>query len=180
MVVLIGESNFPLRYVQSEALPSSELWHVIIIRIEFLRSFLRRDFASKPAVPSQNVGCQATGKHSMVWITTLPLTKIWKKLPPQLYYVDQNVCKTANNSASIHTNQIRVSSNRLKLSPWSLKHVFKKIKIAMRFNFISKRLPLNIRGEPESSKPDNLAPCRTKNAVHWKSMGKAYVQRRTF
>ena len=27
----------------------------------------------------------------------------------------------------------------------------------MRCNFISKRLPLNIRGEPESSKPDNLS-----------------------
>ena len=41
--------------------------------------------------------------------------------------VDQNIYKTANKSASIHINQTLLSSNRLKLSPWSFTHVFKRI-----------------------------------------------------
>ena len=38
--------------------------------------------------------------------------------------VDQNVYKTANKSASTNTNEIIVSNNRLKLSPWSFSHRF--------------------------------------------------------
>ena len=41
---------------------------------------------------------------------------------------EQNVYKTVNRrSASIHTSQILLSRNRLKLSPWSFTHVFKKL-----------------------------------------------------
>ena len=54
--------------------------------------------------------------------------------------VDRNVYKTANKSASIHTNQILLSSNRLELSPWSFTHVFKKIETTMRWNCMSKAL----------------------------------------
>ena len=50
--------------------------------------------------------------------------------------------KTANKSASIHTNQILLSSNRLELSPWSFTHVFKKIETTMRWNCMSKALRL--------------------------------------
>ena len=52
--------------------------------------------------------------------------------------VDQNVYKTANKSASIHTNEIILSNNRLKLSPWSFTQVFKKIETTLRWNCISK------------------------------------------
>ena len=48
--------------------------------------------------------------------------------------------KTANKSASIHTNQILLSSNRLELSPRSFTHVFKKIETTMRWNCMSKAL----------------------------------------
>ena len=40
------------------------------------------------------------------------------------FQVDQNVYKPANKSATIHTNQILLSSNRLKLSQWCSTHVF--------------------------------------------------------
>ena len=43
-------------------------------------------------------------------------------------------------SASIHTNQILLSSKRLKLSPWSFTHVFKKIETTLRWNCMSKAL----------------------------------------
>ena len=46
--------------------------------------------------------------------------------------------KTPNKSASIHTNQILLSSNRLELSPCSFTHVFKKIETTMRWNCMSK------------------------------------------
>ena len=52
--------------------------------------------------------------------------------------VDQNVYKTANKSPSIHSNEIILSNNRLKLSPWSFTQVFKKIETTMRWNCISK------------------------------------------
>ena len=42
----------------------------------------------------------------------------------------------------MHTNQILLSSNRLELSPWSFKHVFKKIETTMRWNCMSKALRL--------------------------------------
>ena len=42
--------------------------------------------------------------------------------------------------ASIHSNQIPLSRNRLNLSPWSFKHVFKKIETIMRWNCMSKAL----------------------------------------
>ena len=48
--------------------------------------------------------------------------------------------KTANKSASIHTNLTLLSSNRLELSPWSFTHVFKKIETTMRWNCMSKAL----------------------------------------
>ena len=48
--------------------------------------------------------------------------------------------KTANKSASIHTNQILLSSNWLELSPWSLTQVFKKIETTIRWNCMSKAL----------------------------------------
>ena len=48
--------------------------------------------------------------------------------------------KTANKSASIHTNQTLLSCNRLELSPWSFTHVFKKIETTMRWNCMSKAL----------------------------------------
>ena len=52
---------------------------------------------------------------------------------------DQNVYKTATKSALIHTKQILLSSNRIKLiSPWSFTHVLKKIETTMRRNCISK------------------------------------------
>ena len=41
--------------------------------------------------------------------------------------VDQNICKNANKSTSMYTNQIR-SYNQIKLSPWTLRfreHVLK-------------------------------------------------------
>ena len=47
---------------------------------------------------------------------------------------------TANKSASINSNQILLSSNRLELSPWSFTHVFKKIETTMRWNCMSKAL----------------------------------------
>ena len=37
-------------------------------------------------------------------------------------------------------NKILLSSNRLELSPWSLTHVFEKIKTTMRWNCVSKAL----------------------------------------
>ena len=46
--------------------------------------------------------------------------------------------KNANKSASIHTNQILLSSNRLELSPRSFTHVFKKIETTVRWNCMSK------------------------------------------
>ena len=54
--------------------------------------------------------------------------------------VDQNVYKTADKNASIHTNQALLSSNRLELSPWSFTHGFKKIETTMRWNFMSEVL----------------------------------------
>ena len=45
---------------------------------------------------------------------------------------DQNVYKTINKSASIHTNQTLLSSNWLELSPRSFTHVLKKIETTMR------------------------------------------------
>ena len=55
--------------------------------------------------------------------------------------MDRNVYKTANKgSASIHTNQILLSSNRLELSPWSFTYVFKKIETTIRWYFFSKAL----------------------------------------
>ena len=62
------------------------------------------------------------------------------KIIRQFVKVDQNVKKTANTSASIHTNQILLSSNRLELSPWSLTQVFKKIETTIRWNRMSKAL----------------------------------------
>ena len=47
---------------------------------------------------------------------------------------DQNVYKTANKSALIHTNKTPLPSNRLELSPLSFAHVFKKIETTMRGN----------------------------------------------
>ena len=52
--------------------------------------------------------------------------------------VDRNVNKTAEKSASIHTNQIFLSSNRLELSPWSFRHIFQNIETTMRWNCTSK------------------------------------------
>ena len=43
-------------------------------------------------------------------------------------------------SASIHTNQTLLSSNRLELSPWSFTHVLKKIDTTTRWNCKSKVL----------------------------------------
>ena len=43
-------------------------------------------------------------------------------------------------SASIHTNQTFLSSNRLELSPWSFTHVLKKIETTVRWNCMSKAL----------------------------------------
>ena len=40
--------------------------------------------------------------------------------------VNQDVYKTANKSASTHTNQTLLSSNRLELSPMIFTHAFKK------------------------------------------------------
>ena len=54
--------------------------------------------------------------------------------------VDQNVYKTANKSASIHTNKTLRYSNRLELSPWSFTHIFKKIETTLRWNCMSKAL----------------------------------------
>ena len=54
--------------------------------------------------------------------------------------LDQNFYKTTNKSASIHTNQLLLSSNRLELPPWSFTHVFKKIETTMRWNCMSKAL----------------------------------------
>jgi len=58
--------------------------------------------------------------------------------------VNRNVSKTANKSASIHSNQILLSSllssNRLELSPWSFPHVFNKIETTMRWDCMSKAL----------------------------------------
>ena len=54
---------------------------------------------------------------------------------------DQNVYKTINKSASIHTNQTLLSSNWLELSPWSFTHVLKKIETTMRWNCMSKAPP---------------------------------------
>ena len=48
--------------------------------------------------------------------------------------------KTFNKSASIHTNEILLSSNRLELPPWSFTLVFKTIETIMRWNCISKAL----------------------------------------
>ena len=53
---------------------------------------------------------------------------------------DQNVYKTAYKSASIHTNNTLLSSNRLELSPRSFKHVFKMIETTIRWNCMSKAL----------------------------------------
>ena len=50
LVLLIGWSKLPTRHDQSEAVPSSG------ISMEFLRSFLRRHFAGKPAGASRNFG----------------------------------------------------------------------------------------------------------------------------
>ena len=64
----------------------------------------------------------------------------FKKSTEQLNYfvqVDQYVYKVANKSASIHTNQILLSSNRLELS-FAL--VFKKIETTMGWNCLSKTL----------------------------------------
>ena len=56
---------------------------------------------------------------------------------------DQNVYKTANKSALMHTNRTLLSSNRLKLSPsWSFTCVSKKIETTMRWNCMSKALRL--------------------------------------
>ena len=46
--------------------------------------------------------------------------------------------KNANKSASIHTNQILLPSNRLELSPRSFTHVFEKIETTVRWNCMSK------------------------------------------
>ena len=54
--------------------------------------------------------------------------------------MEQNVYKTANKSASVHTNQIRLSSNRLRHFPWSSTCAFKKIETTKTWNYISKAL----------------------------------------
>ena len=52
-----------------------------------------------------------------------------RHLISRIVKVDQNVYRTANFSASIHTctNQILLSSNPLELSPWSVRHILKTI-----------------------------------------------------
>ena len=58
--------------------------------------------------------------------------------------------QTAKKSASIHTNQTLLSSNRLELSPWSFTHVLKKIETTTRWNCKSKALRfLQITAEHE-------------------------------
>ena len=42
---------------------------------------------------------------------------------------DQTFYKTADKSTSIHTNQIPLSTNRLKTPPLSPTHVFKTLKL---------------------------------------------------
>ena len=64
----------------------------------------------------------------------------WFKNYSLIVKVNRNVSKTANKSASIHSNQILLSSKRLELSPWSFTHVFKKIETTMRWNCMSKAL----------------------------------------
>ena len=54
--------------------------------------------------------------------------------------VERNFYKTFNKSASINTNQVLLSCNRLELSPWSYTHVFKKIATTLRWNSTSKAL----------------------------------------
>ena len=48
--------------------------------------------------------------------------------------------KLLTRRAVIHTNQILLSRNRLKLSLWSFTHVFQKIETSMRRNCTSKVL----------------------------------------
>ena len=55
VVLLIGWRKFPSLHDQSEALTRSGKWSVI--SMELLCSFLRHNFAGKPAVASGNFGC---------------------------------------------------------------------------------------------------------------------------
>ena len=64
----------------------------------------------------------------------------WFKNYSLIVKVNRNVSKTANKSASIHSNQILLSSNRLELSPRSFPHVFNKIETTMRWDCMSKAL----------------------------------------
>ena len=60
------------------------------------------------------------------------LKKIYRavlKLFIILVKVDRNVCKTANKSAIIHTNQILLCSNWPELSPWPIKRFLKRLKL---------------------------------------------------
>ena len=53
--LLIGRAAWKICFNQSEAPPRSDRWRVI--SMEFLRLFLRRRFAGKSVVASQNVSC---------------------------------------------------------------------------------------------------------------------------
>ena len=53
--LLIGRAMRKICLNQSEALSRPRQWHVI--KMEFLRSFLRRHFAGKPKMASRNDGC---------------------------------------------------------------------------------------------------------------------------
>ena len=63
---------------------------------------------------------------------------VWGSTPKRSK--SQKWLQTANKSASIHTNQTLLSSNRLELSPWSFTHVLKKIDTTTRWNCKSKAL----------------------------------------
>ena len=60
---------------------------------------------------------------------------------------ERNNYKTTNKSASIHANQILLSSNRLELSSWFYTQVFKKIETSITWNYISKAHFLQIAAE---------------------------------
>ena len=70
--------------------------------------------------------------------------------------VERNFYKTFNKSASINTNQVLLSCNRLELSPWSSTHVFKKIATTLRWNSTSKAL-LSSSFSPDNGQTSRLS-----------------------
>ena len=68
----LASATWEIYFNQSETLARSGQWNVI--SMEFLRSFIRRHFAGKPVVVSQNDGCFLRLLASMIVVVILTNT----------------------------------------------------------------------------------------------------------